>query len=127
MADRKTLESRDQYTVGWIAALPLERAAATALLDELHGKPLDFVQPHTDTNSYTRRMGKHNIVIASLSAGVYGTASAAATALPMLSSLPGIRIGLLVGIGAGCQSPKIAAIFDWVMWLSANLPEQAAE
>lgn len=29
----KTLDSPDHYTVGWIAALPIERAAATALLE----------------------------------------------------------------------------------------------
>ncbi|KAG7288157.1 hypothetical protein NEMBOFW57_007682 [Staphylotrichum longicolle] len=38
---QKTLDSPDHYTVGWIAALPIERAAATALLDEVHGKPPD--------------------------------------------------------------------------------------
>jgi hypothetical protein len=43
MTSLKALESRDLYTVRWIAALPLERAAATAMLDEKHGKPLDFV------------------------------------------------------------------------------------
>jgi hypothetical protein len=45
------------------------------------------------------------VVISSLAAGVYGTASAAATALPILSSFPQIRIGLLVGIGAGIARP----------------------
>src|SRR5271163_901828 len=102
MASLKDLGSRDLYTIGWIAALPLERAAATAMLDEKHEKPLDFVQSHNDKNSYTwGRIGEHNLVIASLPAGVYGTTSAAATALPMLSSFPQIRFGLLVGIGAG--------------------------
>jgi nucleoside phosphorylase len=106
MTSLKALESRDLYTVGWITALPLERAAATAMLDEKHGKPLDFVQPHNDTNSYTwGRIGEHNMVISSLAAGVYGTTFAAATALPMLSSFPQIRIGLLVGIGAGIARP----------------------
>jgi nucleoside phosphorylase len=102
----KALESRDLYTVGWIAALPTERAAATEILDEEHAKPLDFAQPSTDTNSYTwGRIGDHNIVIASLPAGSYGTTSAATTALPMLSSFPHVRIGLLVGIGAGISRP----------------------
>src|SRR2546423_782093 len=106
MSDVKILESRNQYIVGWIAALPLERAAATAMLDERHRKPLDFVQPLSDKNSYTwGRIGEHNVVIASLAAGVYGTTSAAATALPMLSSFPHIRVGLLVGIGAGIARP----------------------
>lgn len=106
MTSLKALQSRDLYTVGWIAALPLERAAAIAMLDEKHGKPVDFVQPHNDTNSYTwGHIGEHNVVIASLAAGVYGTTSAASTALPMLSSFPQIRIGLLVGIGAGIARP----------------------
>ncbi|KAH8431727.1 5'-methylthioadenosine/S-adenosylhomocysteine nucleosidase family protein [Aspergillus melleus] len=106
MPPLKALESRDLYAVGWIAALPLERAAAVALLDEKHGKPHDFVQPHNDPNSYTWGcIGEHNVVIASLAAGKYGTTSAAATAIPMLASFPQIRIGLLVGIGAGISRP----------------------
>ncbi len=98
--------SPDHYTVGWIAALPIERAAATALLDERHDEPQDFSQHPSDKNSYTwGRMGAHNIVIASLPAGVYGTTSAATTASSLLSSLPQIRIGLLVGIGGGIARP----------------------
>ena len=107
MTSLKSLQSRNLYTIGWITALPLERAAATAILDEKHGTPLDFDQPRSDTNSYTwGRVGEHNVVIASLAAGVYGIASAAATALPMLSSFPQIRFGLLVGIGAGIPRIK---------------------
>ncbi|KAE8156909.1 Pfs, NACHT and ankyrin domain protein [Aspergillus tamarii] len=106
MPPLKALESRDLYTVGWIAALPLERAAAMAMLDEKHERPVDFVQPHSDTNSYTwGSIGEHNVVIASLAVGKYGTTSAAATALPMLASFPQIRFGLLVGIGAAIARP----------------------
>jgi hypothetical protein len=43
MPPLKALESRDLYTVRWIAALLLERAAAIALLDERHKKLLDFI------------------------------------------------------------------------------------
>ena len=101
MTTHKTLESRDLYTVGWIAALPLELAAATAMLDEQHEKPLDFMYPSSNKNSYTwGRIGEHNVVIASLPAGVYGIAPAATTASHMLSSFPQIRVGLMVGIGA---------------------------
>jgi hypothetical protein len=39
MAACRSLESPNMYTVGWIAALPIERAAATAMLDERHEKP----------------------------------------------------------------------------------------
>ncbi|PWI64171.1 hypothetical protein PCL_12072 [Purpureocillium lilacinum] len=94
------------YTVGWIAALPIERAAATALLDERHEIPHGFEQHQSDTNAYTwGRVGEHNIVIASLPAGIYGTTSAATTALNLLSSMPQIRVGLLVGIGGAVARP----------------------
>ncbi|KAF3921808.1 Ankyrin-3 [Arthrobotrys entomopaga] len=106
MPERKSLDSADLYNVGWIAALPSERAAATALLDERHEEPQGFSQNPADNNSYTwGRMGKHNVVIASLQLGFYGTSSAVTTASTLLSSLPHIRIGLLVGIGAGIPRP----------------------
>ncbi|RTE80803.1 hypothetical protein BHE90_004681 [Fusarium euwallaceae] len=96
------LHSPDLYTIGWIAPLSIERAAATALLDERHKAPEEFNQPESDTNSYAwGKIGEHNIVIASLPAGVIGTISAATTASNLVSSLPHIRIGLLVGIGGG--------------------------
>lgn len=103
----KTLESGELYTVGWIAALAKESAAALAMLDERHGRPDDFEKPSSDTNSYHwGRIGDHNVVIASLAAGVYGTISAATTVSNLLSSFPNIRIGLMVGIGAGIARPK---------------------
>ncbi|KAL9618322.1 MAG: hypothetical protein Q9160_006972 [Pyrenula sp. 1 TL-2023] len=96
------LTSRDEYTVGWLTVLSIERAAATAMLDEQHEKPLDFKQSSKDTNSYTWGcVGKYNVVIASLAAGVMGTTNATTTALAMLSSFPSIKFALLVGIGAG--------------------------
>lgn len=96
------LHSPDLYTIGWIAPLSIELAAAKALLDERHEAPEEFIQSESDTNSYTwGKVGAHNIVIASLPAGVIGTVSAATTASNLVSSLPHIRIGLLVGIGGG--------------------------
>jgi len=107
MADdvRASLHSSASYSVGWIAALPLERAAAQVMLDERHGFPTDFRQHPSDQNSYTwGRIARHNIVIASLPLGQYGTTPAAHTASGLKASLPHIRIGLLVGIGAGLPS-----------------------
>ncbi|RKK90937.1 hypothetical protein BFJ68_g16337 [Fusarium oxysporum] len=102
------LESPDLYTIGWITALPIELAAATALLDEHHVAPEGFEQRPSDTNSYTwGRIGEHNVVIASLPAGVYGITSAATTASNLIHSLPHIRIGLLVGIGGGIARPDL--------------------
>jgi nucleoside phosphorylase len=103
-----SLERGELYTVGWIAALAKELAAALAMLDERHDEPDDFEQPLTDDNSYHwGRIGHHNIVIASLSAGIYGTTSAATTAKDMLSSFPSIKVGLMVGIGAGIARPEL--------------------
>ncbi|KAH7207387.1 hypothetical protein DER44DRAFT_725310 [Fusarium oxysporum] len=100
------LESPEFYTIGWIAALPIERAAATALLHDRHEVPEGFHQRQSDANSYTwGRIGEHNVVIASLPAGVYGLASAATTTSDLVHSLPHIRIGLLVGIGGGIAQP----------------------
>jgi len=72
---------RDDYSVGWIAALPHERAAAMVMLDDEYPKPIDFEQPSTDKNSYSwGQMGDHKIVVTSLADGVYGTMSASTTA-----------------------------------------------
>ncbi|KAJ0421517.1 purine and uridine phosphorylase [Aspergillus carlsbadensis] len=94
--------SHEDYTVGWISALPIEMAAAQALLDEIHP---DLPIPHSDNNSYVLgRIGKHNVVVACLPSGIYGTSSATAVATQLLSSFPSIRFGLMVGIGGGVPS-----------------------
>ncbi|KAF9880360.1 nacht and ankyrin domain protein [Colletotrichum karsti] len=94
------------YTIGWVAALSKELTAAKAMLDENHDQPANFRQTLSDTNNYTwGRIGKHNIVIASLPEGKYGLVSAAVTASFMISSLPHLRFGLMVGIGAGIPRP----------------------
>ncbi|KAF9873860.1 pfs domain-containing protein [Colletotrichum karsti] len=103
----KALDSPDLYTIGWIAALPIERAAAAAMLDEEHAQPEGFSRNSNDKNSYTwGRIGDHYVVIASLPAGVHGIVPANATASSLLSSLPSIRLGLLVGIGGGIPRPN---------------------
>jgi nucleoside phosphorylase len=99
------MSNLQDYIVGWICAIPLEYVAAQAFLDEIHERP-ELMSPH-DHNSYTLgRIGKHNVVIAVLPAGEYGTNSAAGVAIHMLRSFPSIRIGLLVGIGGGAPSLK---------------------
>ena len=116
MPPKKTLDFAASYSVGWIAALPIERAAAIVMLDERHDQPQDFVKNESDQNSYTwGRIGKHNVVIASLPAGEYGTVSAADTASGLRSSLPDIRIGLLVGIGAGVPGKRDILLGDVVV------------
>ncbi|KJK63626.1 Ankyrin repeats 3 copy [Aspergillus parasiticus SU-1] len=96
-----------EYAVGWIAALPHERAAAKAMLDTVHAPPRH--KHAKDHNSYTLGSingpnGEHNVVIASLPSGRYGTVTAATSAKQMLSSFPSIKFGLMVGIGGGIPS-----------------------
>lgn len=92
------------YTIGWICALPTEMAAAVGMLDSRHD-PLP--QPSHDTNIYTLgHIGAHNVAIACLPAGVTGTNSAAIVANRMLSTFTSIRFGLMVGIGGGVPSQE---------------------
>ncbi|KAL7924626.1 nucleoside phosphorylase domain-containing protein [Trichoderma austrokoningii] len=93
------------YTVGWICAIRTEYVAARAFLDEEHEGPAT-VSPN-DNNAYT--LGKiwgHNVVIAVLPDGEYGTSSAASVARDMMHSFPNIRVGLVVGIGGGVPSKR---------------------
>jgi nucleoside phosphorylase len=91
--------SHDDYTIGWICALPCEMAAATAMLDERHE---DLPKRRLDTNAYTLGcFGAHNVVIACLPSGNYGTSSAATVAAQLLNSFQSVRFGVLVGIGGG--------------------------
>jgi nucleoside phosphorylase len=93
------------YTVGWICAVATESVAAQALLDEEHDGPSHVAQH--DNNSYVLgNIGRHNIVIALLPDGEYGTILAAVVARGLIRSFPNVRIGLMVGIGGGAPSSK---------------------
>ncbi|KAJ5936390.1 hypothetical protein N7454_005025 [Penicillium verhagenii] len=91
------------YTVGWVCALPVEYTAARVFLDEEHEIP--SLASSNNANDYTLgRMGEHNIAIATLPMGEYGTASAVGVVANMLKTFHNIRICLLVGIGGGVPS-----------------------
>jgi nucleoside phosphorylase len=99
----------EEYQVGWVCALPKELTAARAMLDEDHEEFRSQVTH--DNNSYVLgRIYGHNVVIACLPAGVYGTVSAATVANNMLRTFTGIRFGLMVGIGGGI--PNLSAGVD---------------
>lgn len=93
------------YTVGWICALPTEYLAAQEFLDEEHDKP-DSLPAHSKNDYTLGRIGRHNVAIATMPLGEYGTASAARVAEEMLHSFPNIRVGLMVGIGGGAPSDR---------------------
>ncbi|KAF5633005.1 pfs domain protein [Fusarium sp. NRRL 25303] len=95
----------EEYTVGWVCALPPEMAAARGMLDKIH--PNLAQQDPEDHNSYILgEIQGHKIVIACLPAGIYGTNSAATVAKDLLRTFKSIRVGLLVGIGGGAPSPQ---------------------
>ncbi|KAJ5633204.1 Tetratricopeptide-like helical [Penicillium lividum] len=90
------------YTVAWICALPLEMTAAKTMLNNIHCL---LSQPKSDHNAYTfGSVNGHNVVIACLPSGVYGTTSAAVVLAQMLPTFPSLRFGLIVGIGGGVPS-----------------------
>lgn len=96
--------THDDYTVGWICAVPMELAASMTMLDEedssLPSHPFDY-------NTYTLgRVGQHNVAMACLPAGHFGTNSAATVATQMKFTFKSIRFGLMVGVGGGVPSQK---------------------
>ncbi|KAK2616530.1 hypothetical protein QQS21_000573 [Conoideocrella luteorostrata] len=92
------------YTVGWICAITTEYVAAQAFLDEQH-HDLE-VAVHDDNHYALGRIGDHNVVIAVLPDGEYGTSSATSVAKDMLHTFSNVRIGLMVGIGGGAPSQE---------------------
>ncbi|CAG8098795.1 unnamed protein product [Penicillium olsonii] len=97
---------KNEFQIGWICALAVEVAAAKEMLDE----KFDQLEDHdtSDTNTYTLgRIGKHNIVIAGLPTGQYGTTSATTVANHMARTFSkSLRVGLMVGIGGGIPTPE---------------------
>lgn len=96
------------YTVGWISPMPIEVAAAQAMLDQPHPRLPNRLG---DDNSYAfGRIGDHNVVIAGLPDGHLGPVSAALVAREMKQTFGSIRIGVLVGIGGGIPRPDTGEV-----------------
>ena len=99
---------REDYTVGWLCALPLsELVAARCMLDYEH-EPLESLPD--DQNAYFYgSIGQHNVVICSLPGGIPGKVSAAIQAESLRKSFNHLRMCLYVGIGGGVpyDPPKL--------------------
>ncbi|ETS77358.1 hypothetical protein PFICI_11232 [Pestalotiopsis fici W106-1] len=103
MPDKVPGIAPEEYTVGLVCALPLEMAAVELMLDQTH--PEIPEQDPADHNSYTLgQIQGHNVVIACLPAGTYGTTTAATVAKDLLRTFKSIRFDLMVGIGGGAPS-----------------------
>jgi nucleoside phosphorylase len=97
---------RDEYTVGWVCALPVEFAAAQEILDEEH-HDLECDPADNDENLYALgSIGGHNVTIVCLPAGRIGNNPAAAVATQMRATFKAICFGLMVGIGGGVPSTE---------------------
>ncbi|KAJ9645330.1 hypothetical protein H2199_003336 [Coniosporium tulheliwenetii] len=97
---------REEYTVGWVCALPVELAAAQEMLDEEHDD-LERDLGDNDENLYSLGLiAGHNVAIVCLPAGRIGNNPAAAVATQMRATFKGIRFGLMVGIGGGVPSAE---------------------
>jgi nucleoside phosphorylase len=95
---------REDYTVGWVCALPVELAAALEMLDEEH---VALNQDPLDENIYSLgSVAGHNVVIVCLPAGRIGNNPAAAVATQIKATFNSIRFGLIVGIGGGVPSAE---------------------
>ncbi|SCO84737.1 uncharacterized protein FRV6_08864 [Fusarium oxysporum] len=110
--------SQQDYTFGWICALPIEMAAVRVMVDNIHESlPISS----DDTNAYTfGNMGIHNIVIAYLPSGQYGLNNATIVANNMRRSFSSIRFGLMVGIGGGAPTSEHDIRFGDVVSASSN-------
>ncbi|KAF3142747.1 hypothetical protein TWF703_000250 [Orbilia oligospora] len=101
------LLSFDDYTIGWICALPIEMAVAIAMLDQIHASNSLHRHPN-DHNTYTLgEIGDHNVAIACLPSGGYGVVSAATVASQMSSTFTSISSWLMVGVGGGVPDKRI--------------------
>ncbi|KAK9847080.1 hypothetical protein MYU51_020478, partial [Penicillium brevicompactum] len=103
----------DRYTIAWICALYIEMAAAQAMLDESH----ETLPIHADDrNTYILGdINRHNVVIACLPEGQYGTNNAAIVMTNMKRTFPAIRACLMVGIGGGVPSKADVRLGDIVV------------
>ncbi|KAJ5833461.1 hypothetical protein N7474_001772 [Penicillium riverlandense] len=104
---------RDQYTIAWICALPIEMAAAQAVLDEIH----ESLPIHADdSNTYVLGSIKgHNVVIACLPSDQYGIINAANVVTNTRRTFTAIRVGLMVGIGGGVPGKVDVRLGDIVV------------
>lgn len=108
MAGRKL--HLNQYTIGWISALPIELAAAQAILDETHQMPAqEFLgQDFLETNIYTLgQIAGHNVAIAALPYTRIGPSPAAWVAAQMKAAFPNLRLILMVGVGGGVPGKDV--------------------
>jgi nucleoside phosphorylase len=91
----------DDYTIAWLAVLPIEAEAALGMLDKKHDGQFESVRG--DDYIYVGgEINGHNIVVATWPAGQnYGVGAAAALVNQVKARFSNIWFALLVGVAAG--------------------------
>lgn len=102
------------YRFAWICALYFEMTAARAMLDEFH-EPLAFQPPEDPNNYLLGSICQHNVVIACLPNGQYGTNDAANVVANLQRTFPSIEFGLMVGVGGGIPDNEDIRLGDIVV------------
>ncbi|KAK4497731.1 hypothetical protein PRZ48_010384 [Zasmidium cellare] len=109
--------NKEDYTVGWICALPIPELQASRLLFD-GDEHEDVILGHDTLHQYVYgEMNGHNIVMGCLPASQMGKASAAAVAAEMTATFPKLKFGLLVGIGGAVPAPHDIRLGDVVVGL----------
>lgn len=113
ISDSENAILRKQYTIAWISALPIEMAAARAMLDKID---TNLPQDDHDNNTYMLgSIGSHKIVIACLPMGQYGNNNATSVVTNLRRSFSSIKIGFMVGIGGGVPTKVDLRLGDIVV------------
>ncbi|KAG9692387.1 purine and uridine phosphorylase, partial [Aureobasidium melanogenum] len=110
-------ETRDEFEIAIVCALPLEAAAVIDSFDQRYDKNCSgYGKQEGDTNTYsTGRIGQHNVVLAHMPG--MGVSSAASVASNIQLSFKAIRLALIVGVcgGAPLERPTPAIVLGDVI------------
>ncbi|KAI8716695.1 Purine and uridine phosphorylase [Fusarium sp. LHS14.1] len=87
-------------------------AATKGMMDEEHGDPQTPPQNADHKTSLRGRVRKFKVAIACLPKDEIGSSSAAAVPKDMLFTFSSVRVGLLVGIGAGIPDYEGDGVHD---------------
>lgn len=91
----------DDYTIAWLAVLPIEAEAALGMLDKQHEGQFESVRGD-DYIYIGGEINGHNVVVATWPAGQnYGVGAAAALVNQVKARFSNIWFALLVGVAAG--------------------------
>lgn len=96
--------SNEEYTIGWICALPIEFKAANFMLDQAHGRP-QFSHPQDDNVYHLGEIAGHNVVIVVLAE--MGTTAATKVAVDLKKTFTKLRCSFLVGVGGGVPNGRM--------------------